>query len=569
MIELSILIPARNEMFLKRTIEDILEHSEAETEIIAVLDGCFADPPLDIHPRVTVIMHKSPVGQRAATNEAARLARGKYIMKLDAHCAFDQGFDRKMLEAIEGHDDWTMVPMMRNLHAFDWVCPDGHRRFQSPSGPCKECGKDTERDVVWRPNPDRPTSVAYCFDPEPHFQYFHGFKRRPEGKGDVTESMSLQGSCFMCTKERYMALNLCDESMGSWGSQGIEVACKTWLSGGKVMCCQKTWYAHLFRTQGGDFGFPYEQSGRQIDEAKKKARDTFFKNKWPGQKRKLHWLVERFWPVPGWNEADLVAIGGSVTPEMLARTGSAMKPKKAVVYYTHNVGDENLLETVRSQLKKCMKEKHIVSVSSEPISFGKNIVRKKGKDEAGWQDMFEKILIGLEATDAEVIFFCEHDVLYHPSHFDFIPPRRDAFYYNTNMWKIRAEDGHALYVDDCKQLSGLCAYRDTLLKHYRERVKRVRKEGFTRGNGFEPGTRNRKNGGYDDLPAIERRSEFPILDIRHGANSTQNRWRKDQFRNQKYTRGWTESDAWSIAGWDKFRGILDSILSPKPHVDAR
>ena len=35
-MDLSILIPARNEMFLRRTIEDILEHMEGDTEIIAV-----------------------------------------------------------------------------------------------------------------------------------------------------------------------------------------------------------------------------------------------------------------------------------------------------------------------------------------------------------------------------------------------------------------------------------------------------------------------------------------------------------------------------------------------------
>ena len=35
MKDLSILIPARSEMFLSRTIEDILQHIEADTEVIA------------------------------------------------------------------------------------------------------------------------------------------------------------------------------------------------------------------------------------------------------------------------------------------------------------------------------------------------------------------------------------------------------------------------------------------------------------------------------------------------------------------------------------------------------
>lgn len=181
MYDLSILIPARNEQFLKRTIDDILANIEANTEIIVVLDGALADPPIPQHPRVTVIYHPVSIGQRAATNEAARLSNAKHIMKLDAHCALDKGFDRKMLEAIAGHDDWTMVPVMKNLHAYDWVCPDGHGRYQGPSGPCDKCGEPTTQDIAWIAK-DSPKSTSYCFDSEPHFQYFKEFAKRPEGK---------------------------------------------------------------------------------------------------------------------------------------------------------------------------------------------------------------------------------------------------------------------------------------------------------------------------------------------------------------------------------------------------
>jgi len=305
MTELSVLIPARNEMFLARTIQDILEHAEGDTDIIVVLDGQWADPPIPDHPRVTLIYHPYSIGQRAACNEAARLSDARYVMKVDAHCAFDQGFDVKMMADMQ--DDWTMAPIMRNLHAFDWVCLDGHRRYQSPSGPCKECGQATTMDVVWIAK-QSPQSRSYCFDAEPHFQYFRDWNKRPEGKGDLTETMSLQGSCFMMTRGKYLELNICDEAFGSWGSQGIEAACKTWLSGGRVMVSHKTWYAHMFRTQGGDFGFPYPLSNRQVEHAKGAAKDLFFNGKWPKQIRPLSWLVEKFWPVPGWSDTDLAML---------------------------------------------------------------------------------------------------------------------------------------------------------------------------------------------------------------------------------------------------------------------
>jgi hypothetical protein len=267
--DLSILIPARNEMFLEKTIEDILSNIEGKTEIIAVLDGYKPEPPLtETDPRLT-INNQSP-SAKGSTNQAAKLSKAKYLMKCDAHCAFDKGFDVKMIA--EMHDDWTMAPLMRNLHAFDWVCPNGHRRYQGPSGPCKECGKETTRDVVWIAK-ESPKSRSYCFDPTPHFQYFGEYSKRPEAKGEITETMSLQGSCFMLTREKYWELGVCDENFGSWGSQGIEVAVKTWLSGGRVVCNQKTWYAHMFRTQGGDFGFPYPISGKDQEKAKSYARN--------------------------------------------------------------------------------------------------------------------------------------------------------------------------------------------------------------------------------------------------------------------------------------------------------
>ncbi len=296
---LSLLIPARNEMWLKRTIEDILEHIESDTEILVGLDGSWADPVIEDHPRVTVLHTGEPIGQRAMTNRLAAISKAKYVMKMDAHCSFDQGFDRKMLEAFkETGDNVTMVPVMKNLHAFDWVCEDGHRRYQGPSGPCKECGKETIRDVIWYAKKS-PNSTAYRFDKTLHFQYWGEYKGRQVG--DLVETMSLQGSCFMLTREKYWELDICDENAGNWGHQGSEVALKTWLSGGRVICNRRTWYAHLFRTQGGDFSFPWPAKEKEIEQTRQYFRDIFLEDRWPKATRTLQWLIDRFAPVPDWS----------------------------------------------------------------------------------------------------------------------------------------------------------------------------------------------------------------------------------------------------------------------------
>jgi ribosomal protein L37E len=302
MYDLSVVIPARCEMFLSRTIEDILEHSTANTEIITVLDGAWADPVIPQNPRVTVVYHEESIGQRAACNEAVRLSSAKYVMKVDAHCSFAQGFDTVLLNDMQ--DDWTVVPTMRNLWAFDWKCKKcGKRTYQGPTPTaCSHCGCANRftRRMVWEAKRN-PQSNSYCFDSTPHFQYMKEYSKRPEGQGDLTETMSLQGSCFMLTRDKWWELNICDESLGSWGSQGIEVAVKTWLSGGRVLVNHKTYYAHLFRTQGGDFSFPYPMSGNQVERAKTKIREMIYSNSLPKQTHPLSWLLEKFWPIPGWD----------------------------------------------------------------------------------------------------------------------------------------------------------------------------------------------------------------------------------------------------------------------------
>jgi hypothetical protein len=228
-----------------------------------------------------------------------------------------------MLEAFaQAGDDCTIVPIMRNLHAFSWKCFHcGWKHYQGPT-PEKcgdpKCGKSDRlrRKMIWQ-GKHNPQSTSYCFDATPHFQYFEAYKHRDvyikdNAETGLTETMSLQGSFFMCTREKYWELGLCDEALGNWGNQGIEVACKTWLSGGRVLCNHRTWYAHMFRTQGGDFGFPYHVGGREVQRTKDAVRDLIWGGKWGKQVRPLFWLVERFWPVPGWTEADIAKLKGEV-----------------------------------------------------------------------------------------------------------------------------------------------------------------------------------------------------------------------------------------------------------------
>lgn len=532
-MQLTVIIPGRNEEFMGRTIQDVLENVEAETEIIAVLDGYLPDSALPYDERVSVIYNPVAVGQRAAANQAAKIARGKYLMKLDAHCAMDKGFDRKMLEAFkETGDNVTMVPLMRNLHAFDWVCKNGHRRYQSPSGPCEECSEPTEKDVCWIAKPS-PQNVAFRFDRTMHFQYWGEWQNKhPE---DLVETMSIQGSCFMLTKEKWFELDISSEEFNSWGQQGVEVACKTWLSGGRVIGNRRTWYAHMFRTKGGDFGFPYPNPQDKVNENREKSRWMFQKDNWPLATRKFQWLLDKFNP-PDWGLA------------------------KGMVYYTDNQLDEKYAKPVRDQLQKISSEKKIdiVSSSLKKMDFGVKNVRFPSL-KRGYLAMFKQVLAAVENSKSDILFFTEHDVLYHPSHFDFKPEKEDVFYYNQNVWLLRANDGHALHYD-VNQLSGLCVYRDAALIHFRERYELAEKMSkeldevefnrWVRHIGFEPFTHNRVKW-KNEFKYETWKSEYPNVDIKHGNNATGARWKKEQYKNQHLLVNWQESENYEIPGWDK------------------
>jgi len=527
--DLSILIPARNEMFISNTVEDILKNKRGKTEIIVGLDGEWAEPGIDDHMDVRIVYVSESLGQRAMTNKLCRLSKAKYVIKCDAHCAFDEGFDVKMMEAMKGHDNWTMVPIMRNLHAFDWVCKNGHRRYQGPSGPCTECGEPTTRDIVWFAKPS-PASTSYCFDKTMHFQYFNEFKKRPEGQGDITPTMSLQGSFFMLTRDKYWELDICDEKHGSWGQQGVEVACKTWLSGGQVMVNQKTWYAHMFRTQGGDFGFPYPQSQKQVEKAREYSRGLWLGNKWPLAKHNLQWLIDKFAPVPDWE-----ASGQSATKEV--STSNNGSSNKGILYFTDNELPIRLAKNVQSRIRKIAQDKGmpLVSSSRKPMDkMGVNVVTRQPR---GYLTMFQQILKGLEALNTDIVFMAEHDVLYPPEHFDFNPTNKQTFYYDTNWWKVR-EDGLAVHWD-ADQVSGLCAYRDILIDYYKWRIETFDHENFDRK--FEP---------FSGEKSEQWKASVPHIDIRHGRNLTYNKWSIDDFRKKETAVNFQESTIDKIPGWD-------------------
>ena len=125
----------------------------------------------------------------------------------------------------------------------------------------------------------------------------------------------------------------------------------------------------------------------------------------------------------------------------------------------------------------------IVSVSLKPIDFGENIVLNLSP---GYITMINQIVTGLEALEADYVFFCEHDVLYPKSHFGFTPPRDDIFYYNSNVWRWKYPDNLAITYDRLISLSCLCVNRKFALDHYKRRLKKIKELKLEADKSREP-----------------------------------------------------------------------------------
>ena len=226
---------------------------------------------------------------------------------------------------------------------------------------------------------------------------------------------------------------------------------------------------------------------------------------------------------------------------------------KSIIYYTHNRLDKDIMEKCQKQLLKTGLP--IISVSLHPINFGKNVVMVQ--KEPSIITMYQQIVAGLNHCQTETAFFCEHDVLYHESHFDFTPQNPEVYYYNVNVWRWRYPENFFITYNHLVSLSGLCGNRNHILRHYRHRLDLAKTKGWEDGRnpgwarkiGHEPG-KEVSRGGILDEPFEEYRASHPNLDLRHGGNLTPEKMTLESFR-RKPT-GWREGTFDnSITGWKR------------------
>lgn len=229
--------------------------------------------------------------------------------------------------------------------------------------------------------------------------------------------------------------------------------------------------------------------------------------------------------------------------------------KKGCIYYTSNDLDPRMWQICQNQLSKAF-DGEIISVSLKPMDLGKNIVLENRKK--SYPTMLEQILTALEYSTADIVFFTEHDVLYHPTHFDIVPKRDDIYYYNINNYRWRYMTDVAITYSGLTSLSMLCCYRELAINHFTYRIKvieelgldktRWREPRWARRFGYEPGTKLERRGGITDEEHTKVKSKLPNIDIRHRKTFSHPKTFKKDFIH--LPADFTEVNIDDIPGWN-------------------
>lgn len=273
---ITIIIPSRNEIFLQKTILDVLQKATGSIEVFPVLDG-YEIPEEEIirDPRVKYIRlpQQNYTQKRHGVNKAVSLSRGEFVMSLDAHCMMAKGFDEVL--ARDHQPNWVQIPRRNRLDAEKWAL-----QSQSDNRP--------------------PIDYEYFMYPgRAGTNGLHGFKwdvRTLERWNiPIDDDLTFQGSCWFMTKEWFLKNKFMQvEGYTGWGQEAEEIGLTTWKNGGFVKTNKNTWYAHLHK--GTHYGRMYFMNKKDT-----RACNAFSFYFWVHKNKEFFTKhIERFMPLPGW-----------------------------------------------------------------------------------------------------------------------------------------------------------------------------------------------------------------------------------------------------------------------------
>lgn len=256
---LSIIIPSAKDPHLQNTVNDLRAKTEGEIEIVVVLDG----DNREVRNADKVLINPKRIGMRGSINRGVAESSGEYIMKIDSHCMFGQGYDKKLL--IDIQDNWVIIPRRYKLDVDKWAVMEEEGYI--------------DYDRLYINLPDKITGIYWT--------------QRKIDRADVLidDTMVMQGSCWVMSRKHWNWLGpLQEEGYGTFTQEPIEICLKTWLGGGRVVVNKHTWYAHKHRK----FRRTVRIDSEEVARGNKYSQDFWLNNRWERRIHDLKWLFDRF-----------------------------------------------------------------------------------------------------------------------------------------------------------------------------------------------------------------------------------------------------------------------------------
>ena len=213
---LSVIIPSYKDPYVVKTVESLIGNAVEDIEIIVVFDGYWQEPFLLSHPQVKIVHLGKNRGMRGAINAGVSVAKGEFLMRVDEHQVFGNGYDAILTR--DCRENWIVTPRRFFLDPVKW-------------------------EVMDLPFVDRMKLVI-------RGGKFTGVDWRGDDNLLIEESMAMQGSCWVMPHKWW------DEVIGELQTEGYgphiqdshEMVFKTWQAGGKLMINKNTWHAHKHRS---------------------------------------------------------------------------------------------------------------------------------------------------------------------------------------------------------------------------------------------------------------------------------------------------------------------------------
>jgi glycosyltransferase involved in cell wall biosynthesis len=299
MSKVSIIIPSRNEKYLKRTLDDLYAKATGDFEVLVGFNGVTEYPLKGNYPNLTMIYEGENIGLKPMINKLANLANGKYIFKSDAHCSFGESFNEILEMNME--DDWIVTPRFKIIKD-DWSIQmrDGEEEFYDYFYLCcpftdpkglrfKAGGHWKERTMERLPenfvSEQQVNTISDINETHPY----------------IDETPQMHGSGWFVNRDYFLNElgGFPEDDPDGHAQEPLWLGLRNWLRGGKLMVNKNTWYAHLHQNSN-ERGYPEDRS--HTEKTYNWTADYFLHNSDSKAIHDFSWFLDKFMPMPSWPE---------------------------------------------------------------------------------------------------------------------------------------------------------------------------------------------------------------------------------------------------------------------------